>query len=323
MKDEHMTAERVAALVLNFNQKEFLPEMLKALVNQTRKVDTIFIIDNHSTDKTPEFLFEQGVLPQTADENNTEPIEIKTVYKNTELIYHRTTENYGCAGGNYVAFQRAHKDNYDYYWVFDSDGLPETDCLEKLLAHKNKADYISPLILNRNNPKETCFGLKENIADYFTKVFNDPEKIKSHSQNGLMPNTANPWSGALIKKAVLDKIGYPRKEFFITADEVEYAIRTMQNGFNILTVTDAVCYHPKPVQTKLRKTQNFLRTYCSARNYFILHWEYFNPFVLGLHTSKKLFKTILTGNLKALEILFTGWFDAITGRWGREKEYLK
>src|SRR2546423_13459309 len=54
--------QSVCAVVATFNRKELLAECLDALFAQTHPLDRIFVIDNASTDGTPELLRERRFL---------------------------------------------------------------------------------------------------------------------------------------------------------------------------------------------------------------------------------------------------------------------
>ena len=61
-KKNQSQKEKIAAVVVTYNRKDLLKECLDALLNQTRPLDSIILIDNASTDGTPEFLKEKGYL---------------------------------------------------------------------------------------------------------------------------------------------------------------------------------------------------------------------------------------------------------------------
>lgn len=69
-----------------------------AILNQTLVVDRYYVIDNHGTDQTEDFLREEGIL------NN--PV-IRYVY---------LSENIGGAGGFFTGLKMAYDDGYDYIW---------------------------------------------------------------------------------------------------------------------------------------------------------------------------------------------------------------
>ncbi len=55
-------SEKVCAVVVTYNRKELLIECLESLKEQSRTLDAILIIDNASTDGTPELLLKNGYI---------------------------------------------------------------------------------------------------------------------------------------------------------------------------------------------------------------------------------------------------------------------
>ncbi|WP_338825129.1 hypothetical protein MHOCP_06860 [Moorella humiferrea] len=82
--------ETVAAVVVTNNRKKLFDECLQALLHQTRPVDSIIVIDNASTDSTPEFLAQKGYL------------------SNPIIYYIRLSENTGGEGGFYEGIKHGY-----------------------------------------------------------------------------------------------------------------------------------------------------------------------------------------------------------------------
>jgi GT2 family glycosyltransferase len=57
-----MNKETVCAVVVTYNRKNLLIECLEGLRKQTRPVDAICLVDNASTDGTPDLLLEKGYI---------------------------------------------------------------------------------------------------------------------------------------------------------------------------------------------------------------------------------------------------------------------
>ena len=51
---------KTAAVIVTYNRKELLEENIKALLDQSEKLNKIFIIDNNSTDGTKSYLEQKG-----------------------------------------------------------------------------------------------------------------------------------------------------------------------------------------------------------------------------------------------------------------------
>lgn len=102
-----MRDNTVCAVVVTYNRKNLLLECLEAIRRQTRPVDAIYIIDNASTDGTPEVLKENGYIPELPPFNLSEPYEIEHKISNLvdgnpiNVFYVRMYENTGSAGGFY------------------------------------------------------------------------------------------------------------------------------------------------------------------------------------------------------------------------------
>ena len=79
-------------------------------------------------------------------------------------------------------------------------------------------------------------------------------KETDDSRNGYSPKTvtlslihiSNPFNGTLISRELVSDIGYPKKEFFIKGDEVDYKQRALDAGAYVGTVTEAKYIHPRP-----------------------------------------------------------------------------
>ena len=54
--------DTVCAVVVTFNRKQLLLKCIDSLLNQTHKINAIYIVDNNSTDNTPQLLYEKGYI---------------------------------------------------------------------------------------------------------------------------------------------------------------------------------------------------------------------------------------------------------------------
>ncbi len=102
--------DTVAAVLVTYNRKEFLSECLDGLLHQTRPVDRIILIDNASTDGTPEFLKQRGYLG------------------NPVIDYVQMPDNTGGAGGFHEGVKRGYYAGYRWLWLMDDDVEPTARC---------------------------------------------------------------------------------------------------------------------------------------------------------------------------------------------------
>lgn len=227
--------ETVCAVVVTYNRKKLLLECLDALSKQTRPVDAIYIIDNFSSDGTPELLLENGYIDRLPPENLSEPfeMEITSNYK-PKVYYVRMHENTGGAGGFHEGVKRGYERGYDWLWLMDDDAEPYCDSLELLLDYSNVSKLLCPLIIGLDKPQI-----------YHHKRYNQSilkEEIWDIDLNNVNKIHANAFVGPLICRTIVANIGLPIKEYFIWSDDTEYTFRANKYT-NILLVPFAKIKH--------------------------------------------------------------------------------
>jgi len=335
-------SETVCAVVVTYNRKELLLECLEALRKQTRPLDAIYLIDNASTDNTPELLKEKGYIqelpPKELDNPWEKEFEMRnsTDGQNIKLYYVRMHENTGSSGGFYEGVKRAYEKGYDWLWLMDDDAEPKKDALEKLAVYFNK-ENISALACNVIFPSgEIC---------YIHRGYIDLRKIYPLIQKPLEKGKYKKlveeidiasFVGILVNRKVIEKIGYPKKEFFIHHDDVEYCIRLRKLG-KILLIPDSIIIH-KEVAKKgipkifldrksLRVSYNkFWLTYYGRRNLVWLGKKYSTSklnFYLGM--LKTLIRSVIgvilfdDNKLKRIKLIVSAYIDGLKGNFDNEK----
>jgi len=183
-------------------------------------------------------------------------------------------ENTGGAGGFHEGVKRAYEKGYDWLWLMDDDGKPDINALKNLfktLKINQNIKVLNCIVLNKNNPKETAFPIpiKKHFGRYEHTYF--LQKIKLSSRNGLFP-----WgcffNGVLINSEVVKKIGYPKKEFFIWGDEVDYFFR-VKKEYEVYIDLKAKHYHPK---NRASNKEFSWKSYYVFRNSLYIAWKYYN-----------------------------------------------
>ena len=92
-------SDKVCAVVVTYNRKELLRQCLHSVLQQTRPLDCILVVDNASTDGTLDLL--------NAEFSNVEQLKLPT--------------NTGGAGGFKAGMQWAYCKGYEWVWVMDDD----------------------------------------------------------------------------------------------------------------------------------------------------------------------------------------------------------
>jgi len=334
--------ESVCGVVVTYNRKELLVECLEALRKQTRPLQGIYLIDNASTDGTPKLLLEKGYIKELPPENLTEPREKEFKIKNLtdgetiKLHYVRMHENTGGAGGFHEGVKRAYEKGYDWLWLMDDDAEPEEDALEKLAVYFNK-ENISALACNVIFPSgEICY-IHRGYID-LRKIYPLIQKPLEKGKYKKLVEEIDMASfvGILVNKKAIEKIGYPKKEFFIHHDDVEYCIRLRKVG-QILLVPDSIIIHKESAKKGLPKIflgrkslripyNKFWLTYYGRRNLVWLGKKYSTSklnFYFGM--LKALIRSVIgvilfdDNKLKRIKLIVSAYIDGLKGDFDNEK----
>lgn len=296
---------RVAAVVVTYNRKEELIKNIRAILSQSYIIDKYYIIDNHSSDGTEEFLGKEGFLQN--------PI-IKYVYLN---------ENIGGSGGFYTGLKMAYDDGNDFVCLMDDDGRPEDNEMMKNLLEKAESIYATKKEMLLNSlvcgPENILsFGLNDGIK---TK-----EIAAEREENNLIIGTINPFNGTLASKELIDAIGFPNKDFFIKGDEEDYYKRALKSGAFVATVYNSNYYHPVlerktfKLMGRLKKgsTEVPWKEYYRARNFTYMFKRDGEPIKYVRQNIRQILIALKYNpqKWKTVRMIIKGWRDGVAGRLG-------
>jgi len=204
----------IIAVVVTYNRLDLLKQVVGGLRNQSRKPNSILIINNDSTDGTESWLSSQSDL-----------IMVKQ-------------ENLGSSGGQYRGMKEAYDRGADYIWIMDDDVVAEKYCLEYLMNFLGEKKIIVPARIAPNGNYILCDTLKINLSNPLKNIW---EKIVKNSdfKNELIQAEAIAFEGPIIHRSIIERIGLPEKKFFIFADDTEYSIRARKENYQIFISRDA------------------------------------------------------------------------------------
>lgn len=294
--------EKICAIVVTYNRKKELEENIKSLLDQTLAFD-ILVIDNNSTDGTKELVF-----------------KYKKVYKN--ILYTKLDKNIGGAGGFYSGLKEAYEKNYDYYILMDDDGRPRNNKTFENLFDAYKSENNKMLILN-----SAVYGdFESDVLSFGLMGKKTMHELSNYINNNKIYDNINPFNGTMLSKDVVKKIGFPKKEFFISGDETEYSLRAKRNGCQLITIVNSEYFHPasKEVYKKflwkkvhMRKSPLW-RIYYINRNYSFINKTYYkNQFS---YTFKTLIRAFIISDHRFLSTKYTlkGIIDGYRGKFINE-----
>ena len=159
----------------------------------------------------------------------------------------RSDRNRGGAGGFHDGLRWAVEEyGADLAWLMDDDGLPDPDCLERLLAETD-LDFWGPLVVDEQDP------------DRLVLPDPAPGRHPGGARRGAARGRGRGRAAPRHRDPVQRRAGHPRAgradrlpraEFFIWGDDHEYRLRAEAAGARIATVVDA--RRPAPVRRRSR-----------------------------------------------------------------------
>ena len=235
----------VCALVVTYNRKRLLEECLEAILSQTRPVGKLLIVDNASTDGTPELLRERGYLDRP------------------EVAYLRLEANLGSSGGFARGFEAARASDGDWLWVMDDDAEPAPDCLERLLesppAREPATVCVCPRVLYPDGSLNDVMR-----ADFHRRLRPLGEERYRAGEHPAIDVTS--FVGPLYRMAAVRAIDPPKAEFFVWGDDVEYSLRLRAQG-EIRLVPEAVIVHRPASQSHTNRRSRLWNALLPVRMY--------------------------------------------------------
>ena len=239
-----------SVVIVTYNRRELLEECVSSALNQTLPFHEVIIVDNHSSDGTREYL---------SRVHSTNRTKVRKIYSN---------QNTGGAGGFAIGLKNVGRDT-DYVLVIDDDAILYPDFLEQIA--KRRIDGVEAYsgtvevngkidVLHRRRMTDMVL-----MTDYCVPV-------REYEGPGFFYHRSS-FCGLMISIDLLQKIGYPRTDFFIQFDDTEYSHRLLQYT-KIYNVNKARIKHKTTIVSNAKLTW---------KNYYL----YRNQWYVGLMYSQK------------------------------------
>jgi GT2 family glycosyltransferase len=214
----------VLIIIVTFNKKEYVVNLLKSLREIEYKNHDDIVIDNASTDGTAEYLKEH--------------------FPSVTVI--RNNENRGGSGGFNTGLSYAfEREKYKYYWLLDNDVVVSKDALGKLVKTLDENSDIAiagSQMCQLDNPEVT-----NEIGAYvdFRKghlVLNRHVTRKKNNSTGIFDVDYIAAASLLVRADVAKNAGL-WEDFFIHFDDVDWCLRIKKMGYRVVGVAESVIWH--------------------------------------------------------------------------------
>lgn len=189
--DQLPTPVLVAAVVVTYNRFDTLLTCLESVHAQRRPPDLIVVVDNASPDRTPALLRDR--MPEI------------------DVVEH--TANLGVGAGMATGMERARSRNPTHYWMVEDDTTYSPDYLERALDAMERNPRIAMLGYSGWRCRHGLWR-REPVPDS-----TDP-----------LPQDLVLLDGAVLRGDVVAECGYPRADYFMMIQDIEYPLRLRDGG---------------------------------------------------------------------------------------------
>ncbi len=232
---------KLSVIIVNYNVRYFLEQCLHSVkaASNGLKVE-IFVVDNASVDGSSKM--------------------VKDKFPEVHLI--SNTDNVGFAKANNQAIA---KSKGEYILLLNPDTVIETDTFSKMAAfmdsHPDAGGLGVKMVDGKGNfLPESKRGLPTpSVAFYkifgFSRIFPRSERFNRYHLGFLdkeQTHEVDVLSGAcmLIRKKVLDSIGYLDEQFFMYGEDIDLSYRIKQSGYRNYYLPETRIIHYKGESTK-------------------------------------------------------------------------
>ena len=291
---------KYSIVIVTYNRIELLKECLKHALNQTLPAEHIIVVDNCSTDGTKEYLQEY----------------LKTSEK---ICVVSEKSNIGGAGGFHDGLKYAY-DNTDseWYMLIDDDAMLDHTCMEEIDKHYNSKYLACACKVLRAGEIEMD---RRNFSSSSPLPKEEYEKATCECENAT-------FCGLMVNRKLVKEIGFPKPEYFIWFDDVEYCMRFIPYT-KIEVVSSAVLDHrTKPRPTAHGQDVFSWKDYYGFRNmvdaYLCHKWykEFIKLFFNNLaRAAYRGIKSVKYKEDLGSKIILDGTFDGIRHKLGINPKY--
>ncbi|MDQ4490982.1 glycosyltransferase family 2 protein [Sinomonas sp. ASV486] len=210
----------VAAVVVSYNRKDLLRQCLASLEIQGEALDEIIVIENGSTDGSPDM--------------------VRKEFPSVTLS--ETGANLGGAGGFAWGIQTAIERGHTFGWLMDDDANPAPGSLAPLVEVALDRDLNAGFVAAQVTDEE---GTAPNPG-HPAVVDPDPQKQIRASAHGALAVTQATFVGLLVNLEQARTMPLPYADFFIWFDDAEYTRRLASRSIGVYVPGSVVRHPAKP-----------------------------------------------------------------------------
>lgn len=221
-----MDQPKVSIILINWNGQADTIDCLNSIGKLDYSNYEIVVVDNASTDN----------LVAT----------VKKDFPHVNLI--ESEKNLGFTGGNNLAMKLAVDNGADYCWLLNNDTTVAVDSLAELVKVAEQsptAGLLSSIIYYQDWPEKILYcGSYIDIEKGVKKFTREIAEIQRWQNEE--PEKVCVWGTAmLVKRQLINDIGYLDDQFFAYEEDSDYSLRAIDAGYFNQNVWSSAVYHKK------------------------------------------------------------------------------
>ncbi len=306
--DTHIPNKKVAIVVVNYQCPLDTINCLQSIFSAAYKNFQIILVDNASKDNSIEIILEH--LHKMGIDVYTDQEEF--CFKPKTVVFITNQTNLGFAGGANIGIKIALKNKVDYIWLLNPDTKIDKDALVELvkLAEKDeKVGIVGSKIYCYTHPQKVQFwgerfvAYGEGVPD--TKDF--PKPVNFISGTSL-----------LLKKELIEKIGFLEEDYFFYYDDNDIVIRAIKTGWEVWYNPYSKVYH-KGGETAGRWLKTPFSIYYAVRNELLFNYKHFPQVFLASFERVKNTYFMINHKLSLVYAYLKGVEDFVYNQTGKAK----
>ena len=254
---------RLSVVVLSFNTRALLDQCLRALREGLAGIDSeVFVVDSSSTDGSLELVRDE--FPE---------------------VRHIVTPTFGgFAHANNLALRQAQG---EYFLLVNSDAMVKPDALARALYFMDatpKAGAMGPRLIKQDGSLDLAcrrsFPTPE-VSFYrmigLSKLFPKSRRFGRYNLTFLPPDQmteVDSVCGAfmLVRKSAVDQVGLLDESFYFYGEDLDWAFRIKQGGWQIYYYPDIQVLHLKGQTSRQQSTHMIHEFYEAMRLFYRKHY---------------------------------------------------
>jgi len=246
---------KVAIIIPHYNGQKLLEDCLPSLFRTGYSDYTVYLVDNASTDGSPEWA--------------------KVHYPQIQII--KSDKNLGYAGGCNLGIRATTE---DYVVLLNNDTEVEPDWLDKLVLELDKDAIIAaaqPKILwLKDRTRFDYSGGAGGLMDIYGypycrgRMFEEKEKDLGQYDHRSSDIFWASGSASIYRRSALNSSGLLDEDFFMHMEEIDLAWRLHLLGLRVISIPGSVIYH---LSGGSLPTGNFRKMYLNHRNSQLMMWK--------------------------------------------------